>query len=55
MFSHHQQMMLKNARALFNDIMSGKTMMNMHMGGTTPESDELMEYTNRLAEAQLQV
>ncbi len=51
----HGRMMLKNARALFNDIMSGKNMMNMHMGGTTPESDELMKYTHRLAEAQLQV
>ena len=51
----HGRMMLKNARALFNDIMSGKNMMNMHMGGTTPESDELMNYTHRLAEAQLQV
>jgi len=51
----HGRMMLKNARVLFNDIMSGKTMMNMHMDGTTPESDELMKYTHRLAEAQLQV
>ena len=51
----HGKMMLKNARALFNDIMSGKTMMNMHMGGTTPESDALMKYTHKLAEAQLQV
>ena len=51
----HGRMMLKNARVLFNDIMSGKNMMNMHMDGTTPESDELMKYTHRLAEAQLQV
>jgi hypothetical protein len=51
----HGKMMLKNARALFNDIMSGKTMMNMHMDGSTPESDELMKYTHKLAEAQLQV
>jgi hypothetical protein len=51
----HGKMMLKNARALFNDIMSGKTMMNMHMDGTTPESDALMKYTHKLAEAQLQV
>jgi hypothetical protein len=35
--------------------MSGKTMMNMHMDGSTPESDELMKYTHKLAEAQLQV
>ena len=51
----HGRMMLRNARALFNDIMSGKNMVNMHMGGTTPESDEQMKYTHRLAEAQLQV
>ena len=51
----HGRMMLKNARALFNDIMSGKNMMNMHMGGTTPESDTMMKYTHQLAEAQLQV
>lgn len=51
----HGRMMLKNARVLFNDIMSGKTMMNMHMGGTTPASDAMMKYTHRLAEAQLQV
>jgi hypothetical protein len=25
------------------------------MGGTTPESDEMMKYTHKLAEAQLQV
>jgi hypothetical protein len=51
----HGRMMLKNARALFNDIMSGKNMMNMHMGGMTPESDAMMKYTHKLAEAQLQV
>jgi hypothetical protein len=51
----HGKMMLKNARALFNDIMSGGSMMDMHMGGTTPESNELMQYTHKLAEAQLQV
>jgi hypothetical protein len=51
----HGRMMLKNARTLFNNIMSGKDMMDMHMGGTTPESDEMMKYTHKLAEAQLQV
>ena len=51
----HGRMMLQNARALFNEIMSGKTMMNMHMGGTNPESDAMMKYTHKLAEAQLQV
>lgn len=51
----HGKMMLKNARTLFNDIMSGEDMMKMHAEGTTPESDESMKYTHRLAEAQLQV
>lgn len=51
----HGRMMLKNARTLFNDIMSGGEMMKMHMEGTTPESDETMKYTHQLAEAQLQV
>ena len=51
----HGRMMLKNARSLFNDIMSGKDMMDMHKAGTSPESDERMKYTHRLAEAQLQV
>ena len=52
---NHGRMMLKNARALFNDIMSGKNMTDMHMGGKTPESDAMMMYTHKLAEAQLQV
>ena len=51
----HGKMMLKNARTLFNDIMSGEDMMEMHKEGTTPESNELMQYTHKLAEAQLQV
>jgi hypothetical protein len=51
----HGKMMLKNGRALFNDIMSGDTMMGIHKSGTTPESNELMQYTHKLAEAQLQV
>jgi hypothetical protein len=51
----HGRMMLKNARSLFNDIMSGKDMMDMHKAGTSPESDERMKYTHRLTEAQLQV
>ena len=51
----HGRMMLKNAKALFNEIMSGVTMMNMHKKGSTPESNKLMKYTHMLAEAQLQV
>jgi hypothetical protein len=51
----HGKMMLKNARALFDEIMSGETMMKMHQEGTAPESNETMNYTHKLAEAQLQV
>ena len=51
----HGKMMLKNARALFNEVMSGKNMINLHMSGTSPESNETMAYTHELAEAQLQV
>jgi hypothetical protein len=51
----HGRMMLKNAKALFNDVMSGGHMMKMHKEGTAPESNEMMQYTHKLAEAQLQV
>jgi hypothetical protein len=51
----HGKMMLKNAKNLFNDIMSGEGMMTMHKEGTTPDSNELMKYTHQLAEAELQV
>lgn len=51
----HGRMMLKNARTLFNDIMSGGQMNKMHMEGTTPEKNEEMNYTHKLAESQLQV
>ena len=52
---NHGKMMLKNARVLFNDVMSGNAMMDMHKGGAMPESNEQMKYTHQLAEAQLQV
>jgi hypothetical protein len=51
----HGRMMLKNARTLFNDVMSGGEMVKMHMEGMTPEKNEMMQYTHKLAEAQLQV
>ena len=51
----HGRMMLKNAKTLFNDVMSGGHMMKMHKEGTAPESNEMMQYTHKLAEAQLQV
>jgi hypothetical protein len=51
----HGRMMIKEAKALFNDVMSGSKMMKMHEEGTSPESNEAMQYTHKLAEAQLQV
>ena len=51
----HGKMMLKNAKTLFNDIMSGAEMNKMHTEGTTPEKDAAMKYTHQLAEAELQV
>jgi hypothetical protein len=47
--------MLINAGGLFHETMSALNMMNIHMSGTTPESDELLEYAHRLAEAEFQV
>ena len=51
----HGKMMIKEGKALFNDVMSGSKMMKMHEQGTSPESNEAMQYTHKLAEAQLQV
>jgi hypothetical protein len=51
----HGRTMLKNAGGLFHETMSALNMMNIHMSGTTPESDELLEYAHRLAEAEFQV
>jgi hypothetical protein len=51
----HGKMMIKEGKALFNDVMSGSKMMKMHEEGTAPESNEAMQYTHKLAEAQLQV
>ena len=51
----HGKMMLKNAKGLLNEIVSGEDMMKMHKEGTAPESNEEMMYTHKLAEAQLQV
>jgi hypothetical protein len=51
----HGRMMIKEAKALFNDVMSGSKMMKMHEEGTSPESNEAMQYTHKLAEAELQV
>jgi hypothetical protein len=51
----HGKMMIKEAKALFNAVMSGSQMTKMHSEGTSPESNEAMQYTHKLAEAQLQV
>jgi hypothetical protein len=51
----HGQMMMADGRALFNELMSGETMMKMHAAGTTPTDDPMMKYTHQLAEAQLKV
>ena len=51
----HGRMMIKEAKALYNEVISGSHMMKMHSKGITPESNELMHYTHELASAQLQV
>lgn len=47
--------MLKNARAMWTETMSGDTMMKMHSGGKSPADDPMMKFTHELAEAQLKV
>ncbi len=51
----HGKMMLKNGRSLYNEIMTGKTMTGMHSGGTSPTDNPMMEFTHKLASAQLKV
>ena len=51
----HGKMMLKNARDMWNETMSGDTMMKMHSSGMSPADDPAMEYTHKLAEAQIKV
>jgi intracellular sulfur oxidation DsrE/DsrF family protein len=51
----HGKHMIKNATTLFNDVMSGETMMEMHGKGIKPEKDSGMAYTHELGEAQLKV
>jgi len=51
----HGKMMLKNARAMWNETMSGDSMMNMHSSGMSPADDPAMKYTHELAEAQIKV
>jgi len=51
----HGKMMLENARTIWNETMSGDTMMKMHGAGSTPGDNPTMKYTHQLAEAQLKV
>ena len=51
----HGKTMIKHARGLYNDIMTGKTMTDMHGTGTSPDKDSGMAYTHKLASAQLKV
>jgi hypothetical protein len=51
----HGKMMLKNARAMWNETMSGDSMMKMHSSGMSPADDPTMKYTHELAEAQIKV
>ncbi len=52
---HHGEMMMKDAKALWDEIMSGDTMKKMHAEGKSPKDDPAMAYTHELAEAQLKV
>ncbi len=51
----HGNMMMKNGRSLWNEMMSGKNMMKMHGAGTSPDDDPMMKFTHQLASAQLKV
>ena len=51
----HGRSMLKNARAMWNETMSGDSMMKMHSSGVSPADDPTMKYTHQLAEADLKV
>jgi hypothetical protein len=52
---NHGNMMMKNARGLWNEAMSGEMMMAMHKAGKSPADDPVMKYTHELAETQLKV
>ncbi len=51
----HGKHMMKNANKLFNETMSGESMMDMHGKGASPDKDKQMGYTHKLAEAQMKV
>jgi hypothetical protein len=51
----HGKMMMKQGRAMYDEIMSGDTMMKMHSSGKSPKDDPMMKFTHELAGAQLKV
>ncbi len=51
----HGKMLMRHARSLYNEIMSGEAMMKMHGAGKSPEDDPAMAHTHKLAEAQMKV
>ncbi len=51
----HGNMMMRNGSDLWNNVMSGDTMMKMHKTGINPTDDPGMKYTHELGEAQLKV
>lgn len=51
----HGKMMMQNGSNLWNEIMSGDSMMKMHKEGKSPKDDPAMAETHKLAEAQIKV
>jgi hypothetical protein len=51
----HGKTMIKSARSLWNEVMSGGEMMQMHGEGMTPSGHKGMAFTHELGEAQLKV
>jgi hypothetical protein len=51
----HGSEMIKEARSLWNAVMSGDYMKKMHAGGMTPGAHAGMTFTHELAEAQMKV
>jgi hypothetical protein len=51
----HGKMMMKNGRTLWDELMSGDTMMKMHSAGASPTEDSMMNFTHEFASAQLKV
>jgi len=51
----HGKNMMKEARALWNEVMSGDYMMKMHGEGMSPDKHKGMAFTHELAEAQIKV